>query len=104
MKNPKSFNDKLTMLMVEHCGGKPHTNMTAELSAEIIEALARQIGTHIALQTHGDAKWMNHFLEGASAYMFEAAAEKQKAGQFLGDPKNWKMMERGPDGKLRGIG
>ena len=99
----KTFDDKLIMLIMEHTKGKPYTNMTAEISAEIVESMARQIGTHIALHTHGDAKWMNHFLESASNYMFEAAAEKQKAGQFLGNPDNWHPMERGPDGKLRRV-
>lgn len=96
----RDFNDKLAMLIIEHAGGKPLSGgMTAEKSAEIVECLARAIGTHIAIQTGGDAKWMNHFLEGASNYMFEAAADKQKAGQFIADPANWYQV--GPDGVAR---
>jgi hypothetical protein len=94
------FNTKLTMLIMQEADNKPLSGgMTAEKSGEIVEALARQLGTHIALVTGGDAKHMSEFLEGASAYMFEAAAEKQKVALFMADPANRYYV--GPDGVAR---
>jgi len=69
------------------------------MRAEIVEAMASQLGKFIALSCVGSAEAMNQFLEGASAHMFEMAADTQKAGQFLGDRANWKVI--GPDGKPR---
>jgi hypothetical protein len=85
----KSFNDKLVDLVSEHCDGKPYENMTAEISAEIIQALASMIGKHIAMQCQGKAEFMSFFLEMASSHMFETASSFTEMGQILGDAKAW---------------
>mgnify|MGYP001566108599 CR=1 FL=1 len=84
------FQDKLIHLILAETNGKSiATGLKDGKTAEIVEAMAAQLGCFIALQCGGDAAVMNTFLEGASAYMFECAADKQKAGKFLADPKNW---------------
>jgi hypothetical protein len=79
-----NFNDKLISLILAETKGKSlRPGLKAGKLAEVIEALAAQLGTVIALHSGGDAKTMNTFLEGASSHMFECAAEKQKFGQFI---------------------
>lgn len=96
----ETFQDKLTLLIIEETKGKSVlTGLPDGKTAEVVEALASQLGKFIALQCGGDAKAMSNFLEGASSYMFEIATDTQKAGQFLVDPGNWHV--RGPDGKMR---
>ena len=84
-----TFQDKLIKLVIEETKGRPITGQEEGKTAEIVEALAAQLGNFIALQCGGNAEAMSMFLDGASAYMYECAADKQKAGQFLADPANW---------------
>lgn len=84
----KTFNDKLTALIINEMGGRPLTGGTPEKTAEVIEALASHIGKIIALKCEGDARFMSEFLEGASMHMFETAAEMQHIGHFVADMRN----------------
>jgi hypothetical protein len=95
------FQRKLIRLLIEETSGKTlNTGLPAGVTTEIVEAMASQLGKFVALSCGGNAEVMSRFLEGASAYMFEVAADTQKAGAFIGDPANWHVI--GKDGKPGG--
>jgi hypothetical protein len=62
----------------------------------IVETMARSLGRTIALMCHGNQKAMSDFLDGAIHYAENEAAGMQKAGQFLGDPNNWRNADGTP--------
>lgn len=96
------FEKKLIMLITDETKGETlATGVKEGVTADVAEAMASQLGKLIALQCGGRADLMNMMLEASAAYMFEVAAQTQKAGHFLGNPSNWRMMRRGADGKLR---
>jgi hypothetical protein len=95
-----TFEDKLIRLMIEETKGKTiQSGLPDGKTAEVVQAMAAQLGGFIALSCGGDAAVMSQFLEGASSYMFECAADKQKAGAFIADKSNWYV--RGDDGQMR---
>lgn len=85
-----AFRDDLTKLILEHTNGKTMaTGLPEGKTGEIVADMIEQLAKFIALSCNGDAIAMNKFLEGASSYMFEIAAETAPMGKLMGTAANW---------------
>lgn len=54
-----------------------------ERAGEMIERLLNSLAFTIAIASRGDAKGMSEMLQGAEAYLYEAAADHQKVAVAL---------------------
>lgn len=75
------FNDKLSsMVSLEMTSGTVHN---PEKMAALIESLASALAFTVALSARGEAKAINHVLEGMVAYIYQVAAEKAPIASMI---------------------
>jgi hypothetical protein len=89
-----TFRDKLTRILFETTKGESlEGGLPSETSAEVVCAIAEQLGKFVALQCGGHRDSVAAFLDMATQQMHEEAADTMKAGQFLANPDNWFVVD-----------
>jgi hypothetical protein len=75
------FGDKLAALVsIETAGGKVRD---PGAMSEIMERLASSLAFTVALAAQGDAKGIDHLLEGMTAYLYTTAAERAPLARMI---------------------
>lgn len=75
------FNDKLASLVsLEMSAGTVHD---PDKMSDLIESLASSLAFTVALAAHGEAKAIDHLLEGIVAYIYTTAAERAPLARMI---------------------
>lgn len=75
------FEKKLAVMLAMEL---PVARRNHDAGAALMETLINNLALTIAVLTAGDEKLMSEILEGASAMLFEAAAQKATTGKLIG--------------------